>query len=258
MEQKNSILKNTGVMRDNIYDLLRKGIVEFDLLPGEIISENSLSTELGVSRSPLRDALSRLVEENCIVVYPQRGTQISLISISRVRQFVFMRTVLEHKIIEELCAKGTKPSQIELLYESLAKQRHYHNEQMTSELLAEDRIMHRMLYEFCGKDSVWNSFHMLSCDTQRIACLRLRTYSYHTTMTAVENWENILIEHKMIIDALHKRDARSACLIINRHISQLIWSCEDLRRIYPQYFDTSEREQEKLNLHFSIAGEFQS
>lgn len=245
-------------MRDNIYELLRKRIVEFELLPGEAISENTLSAELGVSRSPLRDALSQLAEEGSIVVFPQRGTQISLISMVRVRQFIFMRTVLEHKVMEELCMLDLTSEQFDLLEASLKRQKHFYKNQLTGDLMQEDENMHRLMYEFCGRSAAWVPFNMLNCDTQRISYLQIRTYSYQTTMTAFENWENILIEHKMIIDALRKRDTRSVCLLINRHIGQIIWNCEDLRRIYPQYFETQQNEQDNLNLHFSIAGEFQS
>lgn len=239
MERKIA-LREAGAVRDNIYELLRKRIIQFDLLPGETLSENNLAAELGASRSPVRDALSRLVDEGCVVVYPQRGTQVSLISLARVRQFVFMRTVLEHKVLEELCATGLTSEQFALLEESLRRQRQYYETQMTNELLNEDLKMHRLLYEFCGHESAWVPFNMMDCDMLRVSCLQIRTYSYKVTMAAVDSWENALIEHRMMLDALRKRDAEAVCLLSSRHIEQIVWSGEDLCRIYPQYFESSE------------------
>lgn len=239
MERK-IVLKEACAARDSIYGLLRKRIVQFDLLPGETLSENTLAAELGVSRSPVRDALSRLVDEGCVVVYPQRGTQVSYISLPRVRQFVFMRTVLEKKVLEELCETGLTGEQIAEIEESLRRQRRFYETQATNELLYEDLRMHRLLYEFCGHESAWEPFDMLDCDTLRVSCLQIRTYSYKVTMAAVDSWENVLIEHRMMLDALRRRDAEAVCLLSSRHIEQIVWSGEDLRRIYPQYFESNE------------------
>ncbi len=237
MEHKKALIKESGNTSDGIYELLRRKILEFTLLPGETLSENTLAAELGVSRSPVRDALSRLVSEGCIVVYPQRGTQVSKISLQRVRQFVFMRTVLEKQVLAELCATGIAEEHFEMLEQSLMLQRQHYETQSTSELLYEDLRMHQLLYEFCGHKSAWVPFNMLDCDMLRISCLQIRTYSYNVTMAAVDSWENALIEHRMMFDALRKRDTQAVCLLCSRHIEQIVWSGEDLRRIYPQYFE---------------------
>lgn len=236
--EREIVAKEKVSASDNIYELLRKRIIQFELLPGETLSENNLASELGVSRSPVRDAIARLAEEGCVVVYPQRGTQVSLISLARVRQFVFMRTLLEQSVLEELCATGLTAEQIAQLERSLRRQRTLYETQETNGLLYEDLAMHRMLYEFCGHESSWTLFGMLDCDMLRVSGLQIRTYSYNETMAAVDSWENVLIEHRMILDSLRKRDAGAVCLLNARHIEQIVWGGEDLRRIYPQYFES--------------------
>ena len=55
-------------------------------------------------------------------------------------------------------------------------------------------------------------------------------------MAAVSSWENNMTEHRMILDALRKRDSDAVCLLSDNHVGQIIWKADNLRRIYPEYF----------------------
>lgn len=223
--------------RASAYDILRQRIIEFELLPGEFLSENSLASMLGVSRTPVREALSRLTEEGCVEVFPQRGTQVSRISIERIRQAVFLRSVLEQSVLEALCGSGLSREQFELLEQSLGRQRTYFAGQDSSALLNEDTHMHRLFYRFCGREAAWDAFAALNCDMMRIRFLQIRTFSYRRVpMAAVDSWENRLTEHRMMLDALRRRDAEAVGLLSNAHLAHITRNAQDLRRIYPQYF----------------------
>ncbi len=78
---------------------------------------------------PSREAIARLAEEGCVEVFPQRGTQVSRISINRLHHAVFLRTVLEESVLRQLCSTGITPEQFEALEESLRKQRRYYDDQ---------------------------------------------------------------------------------------------------------------------------------
>lgn len=221
---------------DGIYDSLRRQIVQFDLLPGQVISENALAAELGVSRTPVRNALSRLQEEGCINVYPQRGTEVSYISLERVRQAVFLNKVLEQDILTRLCAGPISDEQFSRLTDSIARQRRFYDSQQFEDLLFEDSRMHRMLFQFSGYGIGWTAINSISCDLMRIHYLLIRTYSYKVPMAAVDSWENSMTEHRMILDALRKRDTDAVCLLSDNHITQVLWKADTLRQIYPAYF----------------------
>ena len=72
--------------RDTVYQRLRGQIIDFTLLPGELLSENALAAQMQTSRTPVREAIARLASEHCVEVFPQRGTQVSRISMELVRQ----------------------------------------------------------------------------------------------------------------------------------------------------------------------------
>lgn len=221
---------------ETIYDLLRGRIIHFELLPGEVLSENSLASSLGVSRTPVRDALSRLAEEGCIHVYPQRGTEVSYISAERVRQAVFLCTVLEQDALEQLCTQGVSDDEFRQLEDNLRLQRRYYDQQHSEQLLEADVRLHRLLYSFCGREIALTAIGAVNCDMMRIRYLQIRTYSYRVQMAAVASWENSLTEYRMILNALKKRDVNAVSLLSSNHISEVIWNIDNLRRIYPEYF----------------------
>lgn len=229
--------------KETIAENLRRQIVQFALLPGELLSENTLAATLGVSRAPVRDALSRLAGQGCVIVFPQRGTQVSHISMERIQQAIFLRTTLEQSVLEEVCATGLSPAQLAQVEDSIRLQRQLLEAQADAALLDEDTRMHWLLYEFCGHQAAWAAIHNINCDLMRIRWLQIRTFSYKTSMSAVDSWENSLTEHRMMLDALRKRDTEAVCLLSNRHINQIALVSETLRRIYPQYFSAYNEEE---------------
>lgn len=233
-----ALMQNINTAGESIYDILRRRIMEFDLLPGEVLSENALASSLGVSRTPVRDALSRLVDEGFINVYPQRGTEVSYISLERARQAVFLCSVLEQDVLEQLCSEGLPDEKFRQLENSLQLLRRYYDQQSIEKLFDEDTRMHHMLYEFCGREIAWTAIDAINCDLMRIRYLQIRTYSYKTQMAAVASWENSLTEYRMMLNALRKRDSDAVCLLSSNHMNQILWNGDNLRRIYPEYFDS--------------------
>ena len=222
--------------RDAVYQRLRQQIIDFTLLPGEFLSENTLATQMHTSRTPVREAIARLACEHCVEVFPQRGTQVSRISMELVRQAVFFRMVLEREVLEQLCKPGLTDQQLEELEQSLALQREYYKKQMSTALLEEDTRMHRLFYRYCGRELAWEAMAAINCDMLRIRYLQIVTYSYQSHMVAVRSWENHLTEHRLILDALRRRDYEALRFTAQQHIAFIEQDGDNLRRIYPQYF----------------------
>ena len=208
---------------DDAYRQLRHRIIDFTLLPGEFLSENALASQMGTSRATVREAIARLAEEGCVEVFPQRGTQVSRISINRLHHAVFLRTVLE---------------------ESLRKQRRYYDDQASSDLLDEDTRMHHLFYEYCGREHAWDSISIINCDMMRIRQLQIMTYSYKVHMVAVGSWENTLTEHRMMLDCLRRRDAEAIAVMCHQHLGFITRDADHLRRLYPQYFYENEKSED--------------
>ncbi|MGA2045861.1 MAG: GntR family transcriptional regulator, partial [Roseiarcus sp.] len=82
-----------------VYDLLRERILTMELEPGESINERRLADWLGVSRTPIREAINRLSANGLIAIVPNVGTSVSLINADKVREFNLIRTSLESLIV---------------------------------------------------------------------------------------------------------------------------------------------------------------
>lgn len=222
--------------RDTVYQRLRGQIIDFTLLPGELLSENALAAQMQTSRTPVREAIARLASEHCVEVFPQRGTQVSRISMELVRQAVFLRLVLERDVLECLCKAGPTPEQMAALEQSLAVQRDYYEKQMSAALLEEDTRMHRLFYRYCGRERAWDAYAEINCDMLRVRYLQIMTYSYKSHMVSVHSWENHLTEHRLLLAALRRRDYEALRFTVQQHIASIEQDGEHLRTIYPQYF----------------------
>ena len=84
---------------DQVYEALRKAIVSLRLPPGASISENRICRQIGVSRTPVRAAIIRLVEDGLIEVFPQKGSFVAPIKLSSVRVNHFIRKALELAVL---------------------------------------------------------------------------------------------------------------------------------------------------------------
>ena len=106
---------------DRVYEVLRRRIRELALAPGAPLRKEEIALELGVSRAPVSDAISRLAEEGLIDVFPQHGSFVALIRSSDVRESLFVRTALEVEAMRRL-APVANPQTLAVLDANIAAQ----------------------------------------------------------------------------------------------------------------------------------------
>ena len=86
-------------LTDRAYEMIETRIVALDLEPGQVLSESQLVEELGIGRTPVREALQRLAAEGLVVVMPRRGVMVAEINIAKQLQLLELR-----REVERLCA----------------------------------------------------------------------------------------------------------------------------------------------------------
>ncbi len=110
--------------REYALRILKDNIISLDLAPGSMVSENEISSQLGLSRTPIREALIELSRANIVEIYPQKGSRILLIDYALVEESRFLRLVLESAVVKVICEReGTLD--ISLLEENLKLQEFY-------------------------------------------------------------------------------------------------------------------------------------
>ena len=100
MNENNIKEKNT--ISNRVYSILKNRIYNLEYRPGRSLSVATLAQELDVSRSPVRDALLHLGQEELVQIFPQSGTRVSLINIHRMEEERFLRKSLELNALQEM------------------------------------------------------------------------------------------------------------------------------------------------------------
>ena len=210
---------------DRVLDELTNEIRTLRLRPGQVLSESELARQLGVSRTPVREALARLVDMGLVMVVPQVGTRVELIRLSEVEQARFMREHLEVAAFESA-------AQLPEVNTSLA--RRFLDEQRAAAasgdldlFFAADEMMHEQIFAMCGYGGVWQAVRRV-----KVQLDRLRMLSETDPATLVE----LLDDHEHILTALEARDLTAGRWHVRTHARRAIQKTPVLREKYPHYF----------------------
>ena len=107
--------KGAGKLADQVYDALKTQIHDFQLVAGDRFSEAELGQRLGMSRTPVREALFRLRDEGFLGVESKLGWYVMPIDFDRLEQLYDLRVVLELASVARLCARADTPGALEAL-----------------------------------------------------------------------------------------------------------------------------------------------
>lgn len=210
--------------RDYALRILKDNIIRIELEPGSMISEKEIATELGLSRTPIREALIELSKSQIVEIFPQRGSMISLIDYDLVEEAYFARVVMEKAIVELACEKATDKDLL-TLEENLMLQEFYLNNTDSFKLLELDNEFHMKLFQICNKKQCYEMVRSMSVHFDRVRSLSLRSSRYTGRVE----------EHRAIVSAIKERNPDLAKEIIQKHISSYVVDEKDICEKYPDY-----------------------
>ncbi len=211
--------------RDYALRAIKDNIVSLDLEPGTGISENEISGFLGVSRTPVREAIQELSKAAVIEIYPQRGSYVALIDPKLVEESRFLRKVLDIAVIEEACDLATE-ADIARIEENVSLQEFYLQNGMTDKVFGLDDEFHKLIYSAAKKETLhaMRSNIMLHFD-------RVRTLSAKTVKDT-----KIVNDHRQMIEAVKNKDKETSRMLVEKHLSRYHIDETEIRAAYPQYF----------------------
>jgi DNA-binding GntR family transcriptional regulator len=195
--------------------------------PGEILRKPEICEALGVSRSPVADAVARLQAEGMVDVVPQAGTFVARFSMQEIREGAFLREAIEVAAIERVAGRITD-EQLQLLRRNLTVQAALVADGDIGGFYATDAAMHELLLSFTG-------FPKLAqvADTAWLHVNRAR----QLILPVPGRVQATLAEHQAILAALEARDPAEARAAVQRHLRQLITYLEPLERDRPELFN---------------------
>lgn len=185
---------DTKTLRHRVYDLISDRIIQAQLLPGEKINLRTLSNELGVSISPIRDALLKLEAERSIILEANKRILINQITAEEVDEIFDIRKLLESRIIREACMKrpDSAVEQARLNYEAM--EQHLGN---PKQYLIANSNFHFFIYSF--------SDSRISIKYVREIWKRIAPY-YALHLKNRKDCESDLLRHKIILEAFDQKD----------------------------------------------------
>lgn len=216
--------------RDRVYQAIRDAIVCAELEPGRRLSENELAERLGVSRTPVREALARLREERLVAVVPQRGTFVTKIDPDAVADAAFVREALECNAVRLATLNATEDD-IAALRANLAAQEEAAERDDAAAFDELDDDLHRIICGLSGRDVAWWLSQRVRGQLDRVRRLSIPEPGYRAEMIA---------EHHRLIDAIEARDPERAEQVMRHHLQMVLSSMPTLRAEHPDYFEPEE------------------
>ena len=218
---------NGAMLTDLVYNDLRQKILSLTLKPGTELNFTNLKPLYNVSISPIRDALKRLQTEGLVDIRPQSGTSVALIDLARVRDERFMRLSIELGAIEKVFAYGIPAQLITDWEDSINRQKTAFSCRDTAAFLDLDNSMHRLLFEACGHQLVFDNVLASSGNYHRV---RMVSYLFD------EIFSNAIEQHTAILNALKSGSKDEVLELERKHISKMDTETTAYQKAYPQYF----------------------
>jgi DNA-binding GntR family transcriptional regulator len=206
-------MRDSMKLSDRVYDALRRDILATRIRPGEKLSEAQLAARYGVSRAPVRDALSRLEQDNLVVVRPQIGTIVSPISEDAIMNILEVRMLLEPEAARKAAGNLTEDDRETLSrhFERLA-QLEPGSETKKRALFETDGLLHSVIWERCGNPAIKRILDGYRGAIQRI---RLSNAEFGNRLEPSEQ------EIRAIFSALHRGDGAESARAIAQHLENI-------------------------------------
>ena len=204
-------LQNHKPLREIVYEELKRRILIGEIAPGTRMMEVELADDMGVSRTPVREAIRKLEKEGLVTIEPRRGAYASDVSIKDMTDVLEVRQYLEGMATGMAALKITEEEKRELLKATEAYSKAVESED-TDEIILCDELFHKLIVDCSGNKTL---IQMIS-QVQELA-LRFR-YIYYDDFS---RYRNQPLEHKEIVEAIMSGDSEKARHAADVHIARL-------------------------------------
>ena len=200
-------------LRGRVFKRIREDILSGKYEQNEELRENTIAQELGVSRTPVREALRQLELEGLVTIIPNKGAYVNGISEKDIHDIYVIRSYMEGLCARWACEKMTE-SCLKDLDEVVELTEFYIRKGNTEQIVELDNRFHELLYRAC--DSKWLD-HMLTDFHHYVERVRMKS------LADPKRAEKSNEEHRAIVEALRKRDGAEAESLAHEHIIRTIF-----------------------------------
>jgi GntR family transcriptional regulator, rspAB operon transcriptional repressor len=219
-------INNRAPISPQIYERLRRAITTLAMSPSESLSEQDLAQQLGVSRTPVREALIRLADEGLIDVLPQRGSFVAPIRLKDVEEAQFIRESLEVAVSRRLAERPSEAF-LESARASLQRQEQAVRREDRDLFLELDEAFHHSFCDAAGLPRSWRLIQTVKMQLDRVRYLSL-PQAGHLAL--------ILSQHKAIFDAIAAKKPEQAAERMEVHVREILRTVRKLSAERPDLF----------------------
>ncbi|NBI06239.1 GntR family transcriptional regulator [Senegalia massiliensis] len=195
-------------LREIVFEHLRESIILGKMAPGERLMEIQLAEELGVSRTPVREAIRKLELEGLVIMIPRKGAYVSEVSLKDIKEALEIRVSLEG-LGAYLAAERIEDDELKQLIKKHEELKGYADKKDVEGILKKDEELHKIIFNAARNSKLIEMVDSLKEQVQRF---RVSYVSSHSQ--AAELYK----EHKKIIDAIVNRDKSKAKKYAEEHI----------------------------------------
>ncbi len=196
-------------LRDLVFTTLRQAILKGELLPGERLMEIQLAEKMGVSRTPIREAIRKLEREGLVIMVPRKGAEVAGISEKMLRDVLEVRMTLE-KLALRLAFKRQGTDLIEKLEAAEQTFQDAIEGEKLIDMAEADEHFHFLIYEAADNDKL----------RELLNSLKENMYRYRLEYLKDENYRRSLMEeHNAIIEAFRANDLEKGLEVTDTHIA---------------------------------------
>ena len=195
-------------LRDVVFNTLRQAILIGELRPGERLMEIHLANRLGVSRTPIREAIHKLAQEGLVTITPRRGAEVAQITEKSMNDVLEVRRALDALCVELACDRITE-EKLEALREACDHFEQCVQSGDSKQIAQADVALHDIIVEATGNQRLIQLINNLSEQMYRYRFEYIKDSSQHQTLVD---------EHRIIYESIVRKDKDTAAAAARTHI----------------------------------------
>ena len=195
--------------RQKAYAFLKDTVLTDPAMQGEFLSEQTIADRVGISRTPIREALLMLAAEELVSLVPKRGAYIAPLSGREIGELMEMRALLERYAARRTVGSGTAP--VAEMDRILGEQAALRGGDSAKDFIAADHRFHATLIASAGNSLMTKQYDALRSRQVRAGISAL--------YRSGGRQDEVCVEHRRILEALASGEADEACAAIDAHIA---------------------------------------
>ena len=207
-------------LRDVVFNTLREAILKGELKPGERLMELQLAAKLGVSRTPIREAIRMLEQEGLAVTIPRKGAEVAKMTEKDMEDVLQIREALD-ELAAKIACEQISEEQLEELVATMHEFEESTKTDNVKKIAEADVKFHDIIYQSTGNPKLVNMLNNLREQMYRYRVEYLKREEAHPQLIA---------EHAAIIEYISKGEKKAATDIMCKHIDNQVTTVIDVIR----------------------------